>query len=155
MKTSIIASLTALMILLVDQVSKYVVIAHMAEQSTPYYVTPFFDMVMVWNRGMSFGMLGQQGATRWLFIAVALIIIGFLVRWLNQVSSRLTACGIGLVIGGAIGNVIDRLRFGAVADFLSFHAGPYYWPAFNIADSAICIGVALLCVESMLVKRTS
>jgi signal peptidase II len=80
----------------------------------------------------------------WILSAVALIIALGLAFWLTRVTHLLTALGVGLVIGGALGNVIDRLRFGAVFDFLDFYVGTYHWPAFNVADSCITIGVVLL-----------
>jgi len=76
-----------------------------------------------------------------------------LIYWLSRVESSLLAVAIGLVIGGAIGNVIDRLRFGAVVDFLDFHVGSWHWPAFNIADSAICVGVAVMLLDGLLLRR--
>ncbi len=113
-------------------------------------VTPFFNLVMVWNRGVSFGLFSHDAdAMRWLLIAVALAITAGLAIWLRRVDRPFVAVSIGLVIGGAIGNVIDRLRFGAVADFLDFHLFGYHWPAFNVADSAISIGVVLLLYDGL------
>lgn len=117
-------------------------------------VNAFFDLVMVWNYGISFGMLAMAKLPVTFLLAVmALLIICFLLSWLGKTESRLAAYSIALVVGGAAGNVLDRFRFGAVADFFYFHYHDLYWPAFNVADSAICIGVALLCVESMLSAR--
>ena len=115
-------------------------------------VTPFFNLVMVWNYGISFGMFAGSRQPA-ILIACSAIILGILAVWLYKNSSKLVACALGCVIGGAAGNVIDRLRFGAVADFLDFHIGPYHWPAFNIADSSIFIGVVLLCISSMFTQR--
>ena len=78
---------------------------------------------------------------------------GFLVYWLSRIGSTFLAVAIGLIIGGAVGNVIDRLRFGGVIDFLYFHAGSWYWPAFNLADSAICLGVAAMLLDGLLLRR--
>ncbi len=75
--------------------------------------------------------------------------------WLSRVGSEALALAIGLIIGGAVGNVIDRLRFGGVVDFLYFHIGAWYWPAFNFADSAICIGVAVMLLDGLLTRRQS
>jgi signal peptidase II len=108
-------------------------------------VFPFFNLVMVWNRGVSFGMMNSSGDIgRWFLMAVSLVIVTVLVLWLCRVKSRLLLLAIGLVIGGALGNLIDRARFGAVADFIELHAAGYAFYVFNIADSAISIGVALL-----------
>ena len=113
-------------------------------------VTGFFNWVMVWNYGISFGMFNQQSAMNAIILsALALaIVIGFAI-WLTRVSDTLQITGIALVIAGAIGNVIDRLRFGAVIDFIDLHVMGYHWPAFNAADSFICIGVFLLLIYSI------
>ena len=115
----------------------------------PLAVTPFFNLVMVWNQGISFGMFSNQRAPL-LLTALALVVVAILLRWLARAEHTITAIGIGLVVGGALGNVIDRLRFEAVADFFDFHAFSYHWPAFNLADSAIFVGVVVLCIESMM-----
>jgi len=88
-----------------------------------------------------------------LFSLVAAAIVAVLIYWLSRVESWLLAVAIGLVIGGAVGNVIDRLRFGAVVDFLDFHVGSWHWPAFNVADSAICVGVAVMLLDGLLLRR--
>jgi lipoprotein signal peptidase len=103
---------------------------------------------------MSFGLFnGGGGLNALLFSLVAAAIVVVLIYWLSRVESSLLAVAIGLVIGGAIGNVIDRLRFGAVVDFLDFHVGSWHWPAFNIADSAICVGVAVMLLDGLLLRR--
>lgn len=137
---------------LADQLSKYywLEIAHIGAVS-PINMTPFFNLVMVWNRGISFGMFSGHDATYGL-IALSLTIVGLLLWWVRDLQTRNEILAVGLIIGGAMGNVIDRLRFGAVADFFDFHLLGYHWPAFNIADSCIFIGVVLLCWESMFYK---
>ncbi len=117
-------------------------------------VLPFFNLVTVWNYGVSFGLFngGQQGGA-WAFVILALAIVAALAVWLRRTDRALVAAAIGLVIGGALGNVVDRLRLGAVFDFLDFHAFGWHWPAFNLADSAITIGVALLFVDSLFSGR--
>jgi signal peptidase II len=114
-------------------------------------ITPFFDVVLVHNYGISFGMLAAQNVPLAL-TGVSAVIVAILLGWLVKNDSPLVACALGFIMGGATGNVIDRLRFGAVADFLDFHVGSLHWPAFNIADSAIFIGVVLLCAHSMVGK---
>jgi signal peptidase II len=113
-------------------------------------VTPFFDLVLVWNQGISYGLLPQQSAAGRLgLILFALGASLALTVWLARLESRLTAIAIGLIIGGAIGNAIDRMLYGAVADFFSFHAFGYQWYVFNIADTAIVAGVVGLLYDSL------
>jgi signal peptidase II len=116
-------------------------------------VLPFFDLVLWWNRGVSFGMLVHDfDFMPYLLTALALVIAFALCFWLWRARRHMDALALGLVIGGAIGNAIDRLRFGAVVDFIYFYAGTWYWPAFNIADSAICVGVVLMLIYSYMPK---
>ena len=112
-------------------------------------VTPFLDLVMVWNRGISYGLF-QQGALGQILLAcLAVAAVIALTWWLSHMSSLIGAAGAGLIMGGAIGNGIDRLVHGAVADFFSFHAGDFYWYVFNVADAAIVAGVAGLMYDSL------
>lgn len=113
----------------------------------PLPVTSFFNLVMVWNHGISFGMFAS--GTPWFLIIAALAISAGFGVWLTRVFNWPQAIALGLVIGGAAGNVIDRFRFGAVADFLDFHAYGWHYPAFNVADSAITIGIALLVIDGL------
>jgi signal peptidase II len=113
-------------------------------------VTPFFDFVLVWNRGVSYGLLPQDSDLgRWALILFAFVAAFALVIWLARVTSPLAAAAMGLVIGGAVGNAIDRILYGAVADFFSFHAYGYQWYIFNVADVAIVAGVIGLLYESV------
>lgn len=143
----------ATLVFFLDQASKlwFVDKLRLAEISGGIDIFPFFKLVMVWNYGISFGMFSNSDDTsrRWILIGVALIITTFMLVWLWKADKGLLTLGLGLVIGGAIGNVVDRLRWGAVADFFYFHYEEWYWPAFNIADSAIFIGVVLLCWDSI------
>lgn len=109
-------------------------------------LTPFFDLVFVFNRGAAFSFLSQAGGwQRWFFVVLALGISAWIVAMLKRhAGEKLLPAALSLVLGGALGNVIDRLVHGAVVDFLSFHVAGYYWPAFNVADSAISVGVALM-----------
>jgi signal peptidase II len=117
-------------------------------------ITSFFNIVLIHNRGMSFGLFNYGGGLNaLLFSLVAAAIVTVLIYWLSRVDSSLLAVAIGLIIGGAIGNVIDRIRLGAVVDFLDFHVGSWHWPAFNVADSAICIGVAVMLLDGLLLRR--
>lgn len=114
-------------------------------------VLPVLNLVAVCNFGMSFGMLNDYGmAVTWVLIALALVICGALLVWLKRAETRLQIVALAMVIGGALGNVLDRLIFGAVFDFIDVHAFGMHWPAFNIADSCIVIGVVVLVFESFL-----
>ena len=146
---------------LLDQASKGWVLRYFGESGCASHLVPvtsFFDLVLTCNRGVSFGMfnqVGQAGLSSLIFTALAAIVVVVLVVWLYRVRSAFLAVAIGLIIGGAIGNVIDRLRFGAVVDFLYFHAGAWYWPAFNFADSVICLGVAAMLLDGLLSRRVA
>lgn len=137
--------LLALGVFIADQITKLWMLDLVFNPPRILTITPFFNLAPVWNRGVSFGMFSsQQDWMPLILSAVAVAISIGLVVWLRRAPSRLMALALGLVIGGAIGNVIDRLRYGAVVDFLDFHVMGYHWPAFNIADAAICIGVVLI-----------
>lgn len=143
--------LLALVIFIADQASKFALVDMLiARGHEGIDVLPFFKLVMVWNQGISFGMFSDGGEMRkYLLIGMALVITALMVGWMWRVQTRLLTTALAFVIGGALGNVIDRFRWGAVADFFYFHHGEWFWPAFNIADSAIFIGVVLLCWESI------
>jgi signal peptidase II len=137
-----------------DQLSKWAILSLSGVADRPLQVTPFFNLIMVWNRGVSFGMFDSAGGfAPWLLSGLALAVVVGLVIWLRRTEQLLTGLGIGLVIGGALGNVVDRIRFGAVVDFLDFHLAGYHWPAFNVADTGICVGAALMLADGLLVGR--
>lgn len=139
----------ALAVIVLDQLSKWWMLDIVGiAQRLPIDLTGFFRLVMVWNQGVSFGMLNQPGHDYmpWFLIGVAVLICVVLARLGLKSNYRVERIGYGMVIGGALGNVIDRLRFGAVADFFYFHIGDFSWPAFNVADAFIVIGVGLLLV---------
>lgn len=114
-------------------------------------ITPFFNLVLVHNTGAAFSFLaGAGGWQRWFFTVVTLVISGVIVVMLRRDhENRLLASSLALVLGGALGNLHDRVRFGYVVDFVQLHAGGYSFPAFNVADSAITVGVALLIWDSL------
>lgn len=112
-------------------------------------ITPFLDLVMVWNRGISYGLFQQDGALgRNVLAGVALLIALILVFWLARTPARLAAGALGLLIGGAVANAVDRFAYGAVADFYSLHLAGFYWYVFNLADVAIVAGVIGLLYKS-------
>jgi signal peptidase II len=113
-------------------------------------LAPFFDLVLVWNQGVSYGLLQQRSELgRWALILFAFASAMALIVWLARITSALAAACIGLIIGGAIGNAIDRILYGAVADFFSLHAFGFEWYVFNVADTAIVAGVVGLLYESV------
>ena len=108
-----------------------------------------FSLTMVWNKGVSFGLLrAEQDLTRWALVVFSLVVAAFLAVWARKIEKPLLAIAVGLVMGGAVGNAIDRARFGAVADFLDFKALYFPW-VFNVADSAMTVGVILLLLDSL------
>ncbi len=117
-------------------------------------ITPFFDLVLTWNKGISYGLFQQEGpigqGALLVLKAIAVVLLGI---WLARTTSRLSAVALGLIIGGALGNAIDRLAYGAVADFAHFHVTTatwnFSWYVFNLADCAIVAGVAALLYESL------
>lgn len=146
----------ALTIVTLDQISKWWLlhVYHLPERGI-VEILPFFNLVTVKNYGVSFGMLQQFGVeNRTVMIALTVGITVSILVWLSHTTHRFLARGLGLVIGGATGNIIDRWRFGAVFDFLDFHIKGWHWPAFNVADAAICIGVLLILCDSFLCKSS-
>lgn len=139
-----------------DQASKAALLYGLDLKSDPRVIeiTAFFNLVMVWNRGVSFGLFQADGGGRWLLIGLSAAILIILILWLRRLERRLPAYAIGLIIGGAVGNVVDRVVYGAVADFFDLHIAGYHWYAFNIADSAIVIGVGLLLADSFIADET-
>jgi len=135
----------AVVVVVLDQLSKLWVFHSLLAERMEIVVLPIFTLVKRYNTGISFSIFATDHATGpWLFALLATVIALGLLIWLSQTADRLPAVGLALVVGGAVGNVIDRLREGAVMDFLLFHWRELAWPAFNLADSAITIGVALL-----------
>jgi len=131
--------------LLLDQLSKWSALSNL-QIGIPEPVLPFMNWLLLFNPGAAFSFLAQgSGWQRWFFtilgLAACLYIIALL--WKNQ-SDKLLCWALSLILGGALGNVLDRLMYGAVVDFIDLHYANWHWPAFNIADSAICIGAALI-----------
>ena len=135
---------TALVALIADQVSKFVVDTKLVIDE-PVEICDYFNLIKVWNTGISFSMFNDYGNIgKIALITFALAVVVFLLHWMNKEENRWKVFGLGLIIGGALGNVVDRIRAGAVLDFLDFHYKSMHWPAFNLADTFICIGAFLL-----------
>lgn len=146
-------ALAAVLVLILDQISKWVILTQVMDPPVTIQVLPVFDLVLAWNRGVSFSMFSSDaGHAPYLLSGFALLVAVLLGIWLSRVKTLLPALGLGLVIGGALGNVVDRLRFGAVVDFLYFHYAGWGWPAFNLADSVITVGVGLLLIDGLFGK---
>ena len=144
--------LLSALVVLADQLSKSYITSHYGEFEFTT-VLPILDITRMHNVGAAFSFLATaSGWQRWLFISLAVIVSIGIVVWLYRMprSQGLLACGLALVLGGAIGNVIDRIRLGAVIDFIHFHWDRAYFPAFNIADSAITVGAACLILDALL-----
>lgn len=136
----------ALAVLVVDQTSKlWLIFGTSIRQTWPWALAPFLDFTVVWNRGISYGLFQQETELgRWLLAAFKIGAAIFLTFWLRKAESRSEATGIGLIIGGAIGNAIDRIWHGAVFDFVHLHWGDFSWYVFNVADAAIVFGVVFM-----------
>jgi signal peptidase II len=144
----------ALSVVVLDQASKAWILGFFAERSEPVAVlTSFFNLVLTGNRGMSFGLFNTNATMNTaIFTVLAAVIVIALVVWLRRAHNPVIRIALGMIIGGAIGNVIDRLMRGAVVDFLDFHIGAWHWYAFNLADAAICLGVIALLLDGLLAR---
>ena len=139
-------------VIILDQITKYWVLSFLGVSA---YIPfgDYFNLVRAWNTGVSFSMLNDYGnAGAWLLSGLAVVIVIMLFFWLRKENSRVIQIALGMIMGGAVGNVIDRVRFGAVFDFLDVHIGDHHWPAFNAADSFICIGAAVIIAEAVVAK---
>jgi signal peptidase II len=178
-RIAIVSALIALGVIFVDQYSKWFVLEKLLRKgddapgfcawfttATPLswfmehedkygtdILAPFLNLVMVWNRGISFGVLDVSNAPPpVIFITLSLAIAAVLLVWMFFTRRPVITVAASMIVGGAIANVIDRIRFGAVADFIDFHIGDRHWPAFNAADSCIVLGAALMIADSLLAK---
>jgi signal peptidase II len=152
--------LIAAAVFIADQISKYLILGPLGFSPIGCLqggygcgyldLSAIFDLRMVWNRGVSFGMFrADSGMGRWALVLMSFVISGVFVWWLRSAVRKLTGVALGLVIGGALGNVIDRIRFGAVVDFLDFSGLFFPW-VFNVADAAITVGAGLLLLDFLL-----
>jgi signal peptidase II len=146
----------SLVVVALDQASKWY-FTRTLSYGEPVPVLPVFDLTLLHNTGAAFSFLaGEGGWQRWFFTALALGVSGLISWWLYRLphdEPHTTAAALALVLGGAVGNVIDRLRFGYVVDFVHLHWGDAYFPAFNVADSAITVGAVLLAADILFRSR--
>ena len=145
----------ALLVIVLDQISKHWVEAVLT-YNEPVVFTSFFNFTLRYNPGAAFSFLSDAGGwQRWFFTIVALVVSAVLVVWIARVAStrKLEAFGLTMILGGAIGNVYDRIVLGHVVDFIVVHYEDYYWPAFNLADSAITLGAILLIIDMIFTKE--
>ncbi len=143
--------------LLLDQASKlWLYLGTDLVLTQPWHFGPYAELVVVWNRGVSYGLFQQEGGIgRWLLVALSLAAALGLGLWMRRAPSRLLALSLGLIAGGALGNAVDRAAYGAVFDFVHLHAGTWSWYVFNVADAAIVAGVIGLILDGLLPQRRS
>jgi signal peptidase II len=155
MKPPAAGGLVAIAVVLVDQIAKIGVLSYSNRSEIgPRPLAPFLDLTLRWNRGISFSLFASDSAAgQTVLLALTLAATGLLAWWLFRSRSAPSAVGLGLIIGGALGNAIDRIAHGAVIDYLDLHAFGRHFFVFNIADAAINIGVALLILDLLLVPR--
>lgn len=148
-------SWVSLLVLIFDQASKLTIDASMQlNESIP--LLPYFNLTYVHNTGAAFSFLAKAGGwQRWLFAGLAIVMSAIMAVWLARLQKHetLLAIALSMILGGAVGNLIDRVAYGYVIDFLDVYYQQWHWPAFNIADSAICIGVGLMLLENLGVGR--
>jgi signal peptidase II len=148
-------------VFVIDQISKWAIQAYVfpprcvqppnSQPDCSEALLPFFDLSLVYNKGVTFGLF--EGQQAYVLSAIALAVTVILVFWLRKAETRMLALALGSVIGGAVGNVVDRLRLEAVVDFLDFHIAGYHWPAFNIADCGVVIGVGFIVIDGLIAGR--
>jgi len=149
--TSRLAISIAALVIALDQLSKWWIVALVMRPPRIVPLAPFLNMALALNRGVSFGMLRlERPWGPWLLSTLALAVVAWLFLWQRRAQSRWISASVGLIAGGALGNVVDRVFRHAVVDFIDAHLSTYHWPAFNLADSAITIGVVLLLWETLL-----
>ncbi len=148
--------LISITVVILDQLSKAVAVSSLRLHESIEVISGFFSITLVHNRGAAFGILSDMGQWRIIFFLViaAIAVIAIILLYVRSRSRDIwLVCGCGLVLGGAAGNIIDRLRFGYVIDFLDFYIKGYHWPAFNLADSALCVGA--FCLSIYILKQES
>jgi len=147
----VIGAIVAAVVFAIDLASKLWVLDRLdLEVTGPIRLLPWLDLVLVWNRGVSYGLFQQDSDLgRWILVAVTLVATLALALWLTRTHSRVVAVALGLVVGGAIGNAVDRIAYGAVVDFVHFHVADFSWYVFNVADAAIVAGAGLIAIDAL------
>ncbi len=149
----------ATVVLILDQISKWIItdmVFNAPDRFTPIEITSFFNIVIAWNTGVSFSLFSNSGEYMpYILIVVALAIATMFGVWLWKAKEHMFGICYALIIGGALGNIVDRARFGAVVDFLDFHALGYHWPAFNVADMAVVVGITMLIIFSLFFEKSA
>ncbi len=142
--------------LALDQASKlYLLFGYDLPVREPLVLAPFLELIVVWNRGISYGLFQQESELgRWILLAIMIAAAVGLSVWMMRAASRLLGASLGLIVGGAVGNAIDRVAYGAVFDFVHFHVGSFSWYVFNVADAAIVAGVVGLLYDSLVLDRS-
>lgn len=154
-RTALIWVWLALLVIVVDLITKILAENHLI-YATPVPILPVFDLTLLYNKGAAFSFLASQGGwQRWFFTTIALGVSVVLLLWLKRLprSAKWLPMAIALILGGALGNLVDRIVYGHVVDFLSFHWNGAYFPAFNIADSAITLGAIMLVIDALLESK--
>jgi signal peptidase II len=145
----------SVVVIVADQSTKLLALLHLSSGAAKH-VFPMFNFTLAFNKGAAFSFLSSAGGWQNVFfIALAVFVCAMLIVWLLQSSSKCQSGALSLIVGGAIGNVVDRLHYGHVVDFIDFHVGDWHWPVFNVADSAITIGVVLLLISYALGEKKS
>ena len=140
----------SLMVIFLDQLTKNIVLNEM-DVSKAIKLTSFFNLVLAYNTGVSFSLF--SGHNPYILSIMALIVCALIAWWMTREQDKTTRIGFAMIIGGATSNVVDRLMHGAVIDFLDFYIGSYHWPAFNVADMAICIGAGIVILRSFFINK--
>lgn len=155
--TRLLGCFVALLAFAADQAHKYwMIFIYDIAQRGPVMVTSFFDLILTWNRGISYSLFtGHEEERRWLLVAMMLIVSLLVFIWMLRTTQKLAVIGMGLIVGGALGNALDRILHGAVADFFLFHIGNFTWYVFNIADVAISVGGGLIVLQLLLTPKTT
>ena len=156
LKNYLFVFVLSLIAFVIDRVSKNEILSIFEENNLEkIFVNPFLDLFLVFNTGISYGLLGGESSfQKWLLIIISVSIVAFLLLWMKDSTSRLVNISISFITGGALGNILDRILYGGVVDFISLHAYGYYWYIFNIADVFIVFGVILFLIKILMERFT-